>query len=223
MSDGPGNPQWLSGDEVATLGLHDWRPILGHLEARFATGSFATGLELANRIGELAEAANHHPDLDLRYPHLGVKLTSHDVGNMTRRDVDLARQISDAAADLGIQADPSVVQEVELGLDTWDADAIRPFWAAVYGIEEPEGGDVIDPDGTLPTIWFQESDEHPEPHQRFHLDLRVPPEEAQGRIDAALAAGGVLVADDQAPRFTVLADAQGNKVCICTHVGRRYF
>ena len=215
--------QWLSGDQVAEMGLDDWRPILGHLDARFATGSFEKGLALANRIGELAEAANHHPDLDLRYPHLGVRLTSHDVGNMTQRDVDLARQISEAAAELGISADPAVLQEVEIGLDTWDADEIRPFWAAVYGVDPHEGGDIVDPDGTLPTLWFQESPEHEEPRQRFHLDLRVPPEVAQGRIDAAVEAGGTVTSDEAAPRFTVLADAQGNKVCICTHVGRKYF
>ena len=220
--------QWLSGDQVAQQltewGLDDWRPILGHLDTRFATGSFEKGLTLANRIGELAEAANHHPDLDLRYPHLGVRLTSHDVGNMTQRDVDLARQISEAAAELGVSAEPAAVQQVEIGLDTWDADEIRPFWAAVYGVEPREGGgDVVDPDGTLPAIWFQETDEHDEPRQRFHLDLRVPPEVAQERIDAAVAAGGTVTDDAQAPRFTVLADAQGNKVCICTHVGRTYF
>jgi 4a-hydroxytetrahydrobiopterin dehydratase len=43
---------------------------------------------------------------------------------------------------------------------------------------------------------------------------------AQDRIAAALAAGGVLVSDEHAPRFTVLADAQGNKACITTGLGR---
>lgn len=215
--------QWLSGDQVAEQGLDDWRPILGHLDARFATGSFTKGLELANRIGELAEVANHHPDLDLRYRHLGVRLTSHDVGNMTQRDVDLARRISAAAADLGVTAEPAVLREVELGLDTWDADEIRPFWAAVYGVEASANGDVVDRDGTLPSIWFQDSDPHDEPRQRWHLDVRLPPEEVASRIDAALAAGGVLVSDEKAPRFIVLADPQGNKVCLCTHVGRRFF
>lgn len=227
MDDDEKREQWLSGDQVAQqlaeAGNDDWRPILGHLDARFATGSFVKGLELANRIGELAEEANHHPDLDLQYPHLGVRLTSHDVGNMTQRDVDLARRISEAAAELEISADPSVLQEVELGLDTWDAGEIRGFWAAVYAVEPDDHGDIVDPTGTLPTIWFQESPEHEEPRQRFHLDLRVPPEEAQGRIDAAVAAGGTVTYDDEAPRFTVLADPQGNKVCICTHVGRKYY
>ena len=69
-------------------------------------------------------------------------------------------------------------------------------------------------------FWFQQTEPHEEPRQRFHLDLTVPPEIAQQRIDAALAAGGTLVSDDRAPAFTVLADAEGNKVCICTALGR---
>ena len=54
--------------EVRDSGLADWRWLLGILHARFKTGSFVKGLELANRIGEAAEEANHHPDLDLSYP-----------------------------------------------------------------------------------------------------------------------------------------------------------
>jgi 4a-hydroxytetrahydrobiopterin dehydratase len=45
-------------------------------------------------------------------------------------------------------------------------------------------------------------------------------DQAQPRISAALAAGGTLVSDDRAPAFTVLADPEGNKVCVCTSLGR---
>lgn len=212
----------LSGDQISALGLEDWRSMHLALQARFRTGDFGTGLEMVNRIGVAAEEAGHHPDLDLRYTHLNVRLSSHDVHGKTERDVDLARAISRIAADLGVRAQPEVISRLEVGLDTWDAAQIRPFWQAVLGLSRDERfeDDLIDPDGDLPTLWFQETDEHDEPQQRFHFDLRVPPEVAEDRIRAALAAGGVLVSDDDAPQFTVLADAQGNKVCICTHVGR---
>ena len=52
--------------------------------------------------------------------------------------------------------------------------------------------------------------------QRFHVDVHVAPEQAQARIDAALAAGGTLVSDSSAPSFTVIADPEGNKACVCT-------
>jgi 4a-hydroxytetrahydrobiopterin dehydratase len=68
------------------------------LSATFETGDFATGLRLVNSIGELAEAANHHPDVDLRYGHVDVRLSSHDAGGVTARDVKMARSISERAA-----------------------------------------------------------------------------------------------------------------------------
>ena len=79
-----------------------------------APGDFATGLEFVNLIGDAAEAADHH-----------------DVGGKTQRDIDIARQISTFAADLGVVADPHAVQRLELGLDTWDRDEIKPFWLSV--------------------------------------------------------------------------------------------
>jgi 4a-hydroxytetrahydrobiopterin dehydratase len=212
----------LSGDQIQTMGLDDWRSMHETLQARFRTGDLETGLRLVKAIGEAALEHRHDPELDLRPTHLNVRLVSRDVQAKTRRDVDLARAISAIAGELGIPSEPASLARVEIGLDTWDAAEIRPFWQAVLGLQvHPRfASDLTDPDGDLPTLWFQETDRHDEPRQRFHLDLRVPPEVAGPRIEAALAAGGTLVSDERAPRFTVLADPQGNKVCVCTHIGR---
>jgi 4a-hydroxytetrahydrobiopterin dehydratase len=212
----------LSFADVEAAGLADWRRLFEALYARFLTGSFATGVSLVTRIGELADAANHHPDVDLRYPHVNVSLCSHDVFAVTSRDVELARQISDAAAELGVRADPSETAVVEIALDTWDHTEIKPFWGAVLAMTDHPHHDqeLRDLSGARPTLWFQHTTEHEEPRQRFHLDIRVPPEVADERISAALAAGGRLVSDDQAPRFVVLADAQGNRACVTTGLAR---
>jgi 4a-hydroxytetrahydrobiopterin dehydratase len=206
----------------AEEGLDDWRPVLGRLVSRFRTGDFVSGLAFATRVTEAAEEANHHPDLDLRYPHVDVDLMSHDVHGTTARDVRLARRISEIAAELGAAADPGSRTLVELSLDTWDAEGIGPFWAAVLGGEFDN--DVSDASGQVPALWFQETDEppagEPEPRQRFHYDVWVPIDQAQARIDAAIAAGGTLVSDAEAPSFVVLSDAQGNKACICTSADR---
>ena len=208
----------LSFAEVEAAGLGDWRQLFSALHTRFRTGDFATGLALVNAVASLAEAANHHPDLDLRYPHLNVVLMSHDVFGVTPRDVDLARAISAAAADLGVAADPAAVSVVEIALDTPDYETVKPFWRAVLGLDDSPAHDqeLLDLSGSLPTLWFQPTQPHDEPRQRFHLDVRVPPEVAEARIAAALDAGGVLVSDERAPRFTVLADAHGNKACVTT-------
>jgi 4a-hydroxytetrahydrobiopterin dehydratase len=205
--------QTLTFTDVEGVGLSDWRWLLGGLHAHFASGDFATGLALVNRIGALAEAANHHPDIDLRYPHVRVTLVSHDAGGVTSRDVDLARQISAAATELDISSEPARLSVTDFGLDTADRAAIEPFWRAVLGVEDGA-------DDELSLLWFQQTEPHAPPRQRFHLDVTVPPEVAPRRIEAAVAAGGVLVSEDQAPAFVVLADAEGNQACICTAAGR---
>jgi 4a-hydroxytetrahydrobiopterin dehydratase len=212
----------ISFTDVEAAGLSDWRQLFEALRTRFLTGDFATGLRLVGRIGELAEAANHHPDVDLRYPHVNVTLFSHDVFGVTSRDLELARGISAAAAELGVKADPGATSVVEIALDTWDLEEIKPFWRAVLAMtDHPEyEQELRDLSGSRPTLWFQDTDRHDEPRQRFHLDVRMPPEVAQDRIAAALEAGGTLVSDASAPRFWVLADPQGNKACITTGRGR---
>jgi 4a-hydroxytetrahydrobiopterin dehydratase len=202
----------LSAADVEAANLADWRPLAEALQTRFRTGNFATGLRLVNFIGDAAEQADHHPDLDLRYPYLNVRLYSHDASGITNRDIALARQISELAAGLGVDADPTAISTIELALDTPDHARIKPFWRAVLGYRDnPKADDELRDDGDLPTLWFQASGAE-EPRQRFHLDVRVPKEIAQERIDAAVAAGGQVV--DSAATFTVLQDPDGNKCCV---------
>ena len=218
-----GDKDRMTGDQVTaqltTEGLTDWRPVLGMVVTRFATGDFVTGLELVTKVTEAAESAHHHPDVDLRYPHVDITLMSHDVGGTTQRDLRLAGEISAIAAAMGVGAEPGRRQLVELALDTWAEDEVKPFWAALLGAEDRES-DVADPSGQIPPLWFQDTDRHDVPRQRFHLDVWVPTDVAQARIDAALAAGGTLVSDEHAPSYVVLADAQGNRACVCTSASR---
>lgn len=207
----------LTGREIADAGLEDWSFLLGGLHTRLLTKDFATGLRLVDRIGAAAEAAGHHPDLDLRYAHLDIRLSSHDVRGVTTRDLDLARTISEAAVDEGVVAAPGSTKRVELALDTPDAESVAPFWSAVLAMEDVRVGEEDRElrDDVLPAMWFQRSGTD-EPRQRFHLDLWVTPEVVEDRIAAAVAAGGVLVSDAEAPSFWVLADTDGNRVCLCT-------
>lgn len=214
--------QVLRFPEVQAEGLADWRFFLMKLHARFKTGSYTMGLELVTRIAEAAEAADHHPDVVLTYPQVDVDLTSHDVRGVTSRDVDLARRISEIAAELGVEAAPRDVSTLELALDVPDATAVKPFWRAVLGYQDSQDWpEVMDPGGRNNTLWFQEApDATGEVQQRFHLDIVVPRDVAEERVAAAVAAGGTLVGEDAVPAYWVLADAHGNKVCVCTADGR---
>jgi len=95
----------LTPEDVAAEGLEDWELVAGVLTARFATGSFARGLALVNGVGEEAERVDHHPDVDLRYPYVDIRLVSHDVGGITQRDLRLARAVSEVARRLEVASE----------------------------------------------------------------------------------------------------------------------
>jgi 4a-hydroxytetrahydrobiopterin dehydratase len=107
------------------------------------------------------------------------------------------------------------VQAVEVAIDTLDADRIRPFWAAVLAYRDVDGV-LVDPLRLGPPMWFQTMDEPRPGRDRFHIDVSVPHDEAEARIEAALAAGGRMVTDRYARAWWVLADADGNEACVCT-------
>jgi 4a-hydroxytetrahydrobiopterin dehydratase len=87
---------------TGTAGLEGWQVVGAQATARFRTGSFVTGLRLVNEAGRLAEEADHHPDLMLRYPEVEVWLGTHDTGTVTDADVELALGITAAARELGV-------------------------------------------------------------------------------------------------------------------------
>lgn len=101
----------LTPEQIRAENLDGWRVVDATLRTRFHTGDFAAGLALVNRIGAAAEEMNHHPDIELTYPSVTVTLSSHDVGGVTRRDIDLARLISGLAVDAGVAADPEQISE----------------------------------------------------------------------------------------------------------------
>ena len=210
---------------VASLQGTPWRLFVGRLHAVFAVESLAAGVRLAGRVSDAADAAGHHPDIDLRYTQVHLTLVSHDVGAVTARDVDLARTIAGIADDEGIVAGDGSPQVVELAVDALDIPRVRPFWKAVLAyVDGPDTDDVMpdlrDPLGIGPTVWFQQMDEPRRQRNRIHLDVTIAYEQADERLAAVLDAGGTLVSDASAPRFWIVADAEGNEVCICTPEGR---
>lgn len=190
------------------------------LGAHYRTDDFASALALADAIGEVAEAAGHHPDLHVGWGYVEAWLRSHDARGVTRRDLDLAARIEEVARGLGAVAQPERLITVELGLDTWDDTELEPFWRAMLGWEADPSGDVVAPPSSGPTIWWQGTEPHETPRQRWHLDIWVPADLAAARVEAVVAAGGVLVDDSSAPAYWVLADPQGNRGCICSNAGR---
>ena len=92
----------LTVPEILDAGLDDWRLLAQALHSRYRTGSFVKGLAFVTAVTQAAEEANHHPDLTLTYPEVTATLSSHDVGGITSRDLDLARRISEHDAALEV-------------------------------------------------------------------------------------------------------------------------
>lgn len=211
---------------TAAVDARHWRVVLGRLVTRVATGTFDRGLELVARVGEIAGAQGHHPDVVLLYPSVQLALVTHDAGGLTDADVALARAISAVLDELGLDARPGDPQETEIAIDAMDIAAVLPFWRAVLGYADERAAQpgaspaLVDPRGVGPAVWFQQMDTPRPQRNRVHLDVSVPHDVAVGRVEAALAAGGRLLSDRRAPAFWVLADVEGNEACVCTWQAR---
>jgi 4a-hydroxytetrahydrobiopterin dehydratase len=70
--------------------LPDWKILAGELVKTFQFKDFRSALCFVNQVGELAEEAGHHPDIDIRYNRVRLGLTTHDAGGLTVKDFDLA-------------------------------------------------------------------------------------------------------------------------------------
>jgi 4a-hydroxytetrahydrobiopterin dehydratase len=223
----------LRGEQIAEADLTEWRKLAQGLHARYLTDGFGAGARFVAAVGEAGDAIGHHPRVVIGTGHVDLELvtadaiyrddegTEHVVEWVTQQDVDLARRVTEVAADLGLTADPAGVSEIELGLDTAAPGTVAPVWAALLtGDAESQGrgspsDEVRDATGRVPNLWFDDSADPPAPGQRFHVEVYVAPEAAEQRIAAAVAAGGVVVDDAGSPGLTVVADQDGNRGVVC--------
>jgi pterin-4a-carbinolamine dehydratase len=229
----PGSPAQMI---HTTVGREDWRvTVYDGLSAFFDTPDLTAGAALMAAVAALTrrDDPNHpHVALDLRPAGATVRLHTEadDDWGFSARDADLAREISAAAAGLGLEADPARVQGVQVTIDAFDRRAVLPFWQAVLGyVVRPDGDeDLVDPADRGPAIWFQDMrpeldprhEERAAQRNRIHVDVFVPDDQAATRIAAAVAAGGRIVYDAEAPEWWTLADPEGNEVDVAVVPGR---
>lgn len=223
----------LRGNEIAAAGLTDWRKLAQGLHARYLVDDFGAAARFVVAVGAAGDEVGHHPRVAIGPGHVDLKLVTDDaiyrdddgteyvVEWPTQQDVDLARRITEVAAEHALAPDPASVSVVELGLDTADSATIAPVWAALLtgdpaarGRGTP-GDEVRDATGRVPNLWFGDAVEGDAVRQRVHVEVYVPGEVAQARLDAVVAAGGTVVDDSQSPSLTVVADQDGNRGVLC--------
>ena len=202
---------------------HGWRFVLGTLQTHVRAESLLGGGRFAAQVATVDGAAGHTA-LDVRDDHVVITVRTPADDWVTPGDLDLARRISDEAAALGYATtaggEPRTAQGLELAIDALDIPSVIPFWKAVLNYTEQGDDALVDPLASGPAVWFQQMDVPRPQRNRIHFDVTVPVEDARRRIDAAIAVGGTLVGDEEAPAFWVLADPEGNEACICTWQGR---
>ena len=86
----------LSDKEIHSrlVSVPDWQIESGELVRTFLFKDFRASLAFVNKVGDAAESAGHHPDIDIRYNKVRLALVTHDAGGISQKDFDLA-----AAAD----------------------------------------------------------------------------------------------------------------------------
>jgi 4a-hydroxytetrahydrobiopterin dehydratase len=144
---------------------------------------------------------------------LTVRLT-RGIFRLERPHVDLARAISAVARPPAAAADRGAAQEVQLAVAARPADLDVAFWRAALGYDPFDDDNAVDPLGHSSTVWLQELPESKALRHAMHVDVSVAEEHVVARVESALAAGGRVVDDSEAPRNWILSDRAGNRVCI---------
>jgi 4a-hydroxytetrahydrobiopterin dehydratase len=85
----------LSEAEIKTrlARLPGWERTGNNIRRTWTFSDFGGSMAFVNRVAALAEAADHHPDIDIRYSRVTLALSTHDAGGLTERDFDLAEAV----------------------------------------------------------------------------------------------------------------------------------
>jgi 4a-hydroxytetrahydrobiopterin dehydratase len=192
-------------------GIADWVVLHGGAMAVFRVPSLAQAARLAEAVARISGLDGAFMTLTDR--QLTVRLT-RGVFQLEERHVELARAVSAVAAEHGATADRTLAHEVQLAIAAQPEAIDVGFWRAVLGYAELAEDNAVDPLGHGSTVWMQSLDPAKPLRHAMHVDVSVAREQAERRLAAALAAGGRIVDDSNAPNAWILADRAGNRVCI---------
>lgn len=199
---------------LAADGVDDWVVCHGGPTAVFETATLVEAARLAEQI------AGAIPDdsgvvMTCATDRLTVRLT-RDSWHVEPHHIDLARSVSAVARSAGATPNRRAVQEIQVAIAALPAEIDLDFWRAVLGYTQSADDAAADPLRHGSTVWMQDLDPSKSLRHAMHIDVSIGAEFAEERIAAALAAGGRIVDDSQAPRWWTLSDPAGNRVCLAT-------
>ncbi len=198
----------------ASPGVEDWRVLFWGAHAFYRTASFGQAAEFVSAIAEAARMVGHAPDVDVRPEGVMVRTCSRLDGALSRADADLAEQVSAAAHRMGLEPDPTALVVVGIAVAQDAGVDTRPFWEAAFGYRSNGDTDLTDPIRRGPHLMFHELRDPRAGRGRTHIDVSVPAEEAEKRVQAAVAAGGRIVKAYEDQRTWILASPDNHGVDI---------
>lgn len=198
---------------LAAEGVEDWVVLHGGATAAFRVSSLGEAAQLAEAVAHVPGIEGSGALLTIGDDHLSVRL-SRGVFRLEEPHIELARAVSATARTHGAVADRTGVHEVQVAIAAQPDAVDVGFWRAVLGYAPLADDNAVDPLGHGSTVWMQELDAAKPLRHAMHVDVSVAREYVEARVAAALAAGGRIVDDADAPASWILADRAGNRVCV---------
>lgn len=197
-------------------GVADWRVTGAGPQAVFSATSLAHAATLVDPVVAAAERLGLLSDVDVRPEAIVVRVPVRDGGGIPQRAPEFAAAVSAAAAELHLKPNPSLVQSIGIYVAQHSGADVRPFFRAALGYDDLGDTDAVDPLRAGPQLAFNPITGDVPSRGRTHIDVFVPADQAQARVDAALAAGGRLVDDAHAPDWWSLASPENHGVDIAS-------
>lgn len=195
-------------------GVTDWRVTSTGPQAVFTATSLAQAAALVPPVVDAASRLGLRPDVDVRAEAVVVRVPYRSWDGIPAAVAEFAAEVSQAAASLGLAADPSRAQSVGVYVAQHSSVDVRPFFLAALGYEPFGDTDAVDPLRSGPQLAFNPISGDAAHRGRTHFDVFVPADQAQARVDAALAAGGRMADDSHAPHWWSLASPDNHGVDI---------
>jgi 4a-hydroxytetrahydrobiopterin dehydratase len=200
--------EFLAAEDVA-----DWVVLHGGAMAVFRVPSLVEAVRLAEAVTHVSGLDGAGVLMTIADDQLTVRLT-RDMWHLEQPHVHLARAVSAVARAHGAVVDRARAQEVQFAVAAQPDAVDVGFWRAALGYAGASDDNAVDPLGHGSTVWLQELDPAKPLRHAMHVDVSVAREQVEERVAAALAAGGRIVEDSNAPGGWILADRAGNRVCI---------
>lgn len=206
-------------------GADGWHALFTGAAAWRAEGDAAAAF--VDAVAALATETGVAVKLDVR-PGLVFVDSGKDVWETDPRFGGFASRVSSLAQKAGLAPAPEALGFVQVVVDAVDVPAVRAWWREMLGyLEDPREGvtDLVDPRRLGPELVFQPIDA-PDPgrlaqRNRFRIDLFVPDDLAPSLVQRAVATGGRVVSEANAPFELTVADPEGNELGIAVVPGRQ--